>query len=186
LGGYQEEEVGKRLNWWLLGVIIAALVIGFLPTAAFAAPQPMSADGTIDSISGTVGFPTGSSGNYKVTSRTITGTFTSGDLNGDYSLTYKANVDLNTQAGNFNGDMTNGSLQFDVWGTSYPVVWTLSADSPVGYIGTSSVSGSWKGHGWPGTGTFSGTFSFVPTVDGHIDYIIPGSTLSLSGQWNLK
>jgi hypothetical protein len=180
--------VGKRFKVLFFGATMAVLLVGLLPATGIlaAAPTSMSAAGTVDSISGTVGFPTGISGNYKVTSRTISGAFTSGDLSGDYSFTYRANVDLNTQAGNFNGDLISGSLQFDAWGQSYPVQWSLSSDSPVGYIGTSSVTGQWSGHGWSGSGIFNATFSFVPTPDGHIDYILPGSTISMSGQWNVK
>lgn len=176
----------KKILVLSLGAVMALLLIGALPMSAKAAQQPMSATGTITYISGTVGFPTGTSGNYKVMSRSVSGSFVSGDLTGDYSFTYKANVDLNTQAGNVNGNLINGSLTFDCAGTSYPVIWIPSSDSPVGYIGTSSADGTWEGHSWPGSGTFNTTFSFVPTLDGHIDYILPGSTFTISGQWNLK
>jgi hypothetical protein len=179
--------VRKKLLTLSIGIVMALLLLTILPVSAMAAQQPMSASGNVTYISGTVGFPAGNSGNFKVTSRTVSGTFTDGgDLTGDYSVTYKANVDLNTQAGDMSGQMTTDTQVFDLWGTSDPVQWTPSSDSPIGFIGTATASGTWKGHGWPGSGTFSAVYSFVPTLDGHIDQILPDSTFSWSGQWNLK
>jgi hypothetical protein len=178
--------VGKRTRAAVIGICLALLAVGLLPVAAMAKQESMHAFGTIDYISGTVGFPAGESGNYKVMSRTVEGAFISGDLTGGYSMTYRANVDLNTQAGNMRGQLTTGTYTIDVSGTSYPVQWSPSADSPVGYVGTSSASGIWQLHGGPGSGTFSTTFSFVPTTDGHIDNILSGSTFELDGQWNVN
>ncbi len=178
--------MGKKIRVLIIGVAVALLAVGLLPGAVTAKQQSMEAIGTIDYISGTVGSPDGNSGNYKVTSRTVTGTFTSGDLTGGYSMTYKANVDLNTQAGNMSGQLSTDQYSIDVSGTSDPVQWSPSSDSPMGYVGTSSASGTWQLHGGPGSGTFSTTFSFVPTIDGHIAYILPGSTFELKGQWNIN
>jgi hypothetical protein len=93
------EKMGRKIKALVFGAITAVLLDGLVPaTAIFAAQAPLSADGTIAYISRTVGFPTGNSGNYKVRSRDISGSFTSGDLSGDYLLNYQANLDLNTQA----------------------------------------------------------------------------------------
>jgi hypothetical protein len=178
--------VGKRFRFIVLSVILALLIVSIVPTVVMAAMQPMSASGSIDSISGTVGFPLGNSGNYMVSSRTVSGNFTSGDLSGGYAFTYKGNIDLNTQAGHINGTLLNGPYNFTIDGNSYPVTWAPSSDSPVGYVGSSTASGIWKWKDGGGSGNFSCNFSFVPTADGHIDYILPGSAFELSGQWNPK
>lgn len=174
--------MGKRLKVLLTGAILALLLVGLLPTAVMAETVPMSASGTIGYISGTVGFPAGGSGMYIVQSRTVSGAFISGDLNSSYSMTYKGSIDLNTQAGNINGILSTGSYVFSIAGKSYPVTWT---QTPEGYyIGKSYASGTWWFDG--GNGTFTCDFSFVPTMDGHIDYILPGSTFTLTGKWNAK
>jgi hypothetical protein len=178
--------LGRKLTGILVSIVMALVLIVTLSTAASAAKEPMSATGTITYISGTAGFPSGSSGNYMVMSRTVTGSFFSGDLGGEYSMTYKGNIDLNTQSGHITGNLTVGPYRFDIDGTSYPVAWTPSPDSPVGYIGSSSAGGIWKWQDGGGSGSFSCIFSFMPTADGHIDYILPGSTFTMSGQWNIK
>ncbi len=172
--------MGRKTIKLALGAILAVLLISILPISVLASPQSMSAVGTITYISGTDGYATGNSGNYKVTSRTVTGTFISGDLSGDYSFTYQANIDLNTQSGTINGDLTNGDLLFDIQGKSYPF-------TPIDqYTLYASANGTWEGHGWSGGGTWTANYYFHLDDYGHIESILPNSSFNISGQWNLR
>jgi len=79
----------------LIGLALALSLILSMPTPAFAAkPVEFSASGTISSISTGYVLPAGNSGRWVVHERELCGTI-SGDINGDFVLSYKANVNEN-------------------------------------------------------------------------------------------
>lgn len=167
-------------------ILIALLVLlsSLMPVAGVSAAEPMEASGTVTSISEPVERPAGSSGNIIVFSRDIIGTFTGGELSGDFIMTYKANVELATQSGNFNGTLTVGSYIFKVNGKVEPVQLLPVPETPGAYICLLKVNGNWSlKDNDAATGTFTATIYFVPTAEGHVDYVLPGSTFSMSGVW---
>lgn len=171
--------MGKKLFVLFLSAILAIiLIIGFLPATAMAAQDPVSATGTIINISGTDGYQAGGSNNFKVTSRTVTGTFDSGDLSGDYSFTYQGSFDLNTQAGNISGQLINGAYNFDVQGKSYP--FTMIDNSTL----FATAGGTFQGHGFSAGGTWTANYYFQIDDSGHIQSILPDSSFNITGKWN--
>lgn len=171
-----------KKKFWLstiLGILLAIMV----PATAMAATVPMSASGVITSISETYGKPAGGSGNYLVLDRYIYGAFTSGDILGDFTLNYRGTIDIATQSGPITGKLTTGSYKFNVDGHVQPVQWT-PADG--GYIGKSVTTGNWTDPNGSGSGTYTAEVYFVPTPDGHVASVLPGSIFSMSGKWNAK
>ncbi len=170
----------------LIGIIALLLLVLVLPGTALAAKVPVSAYGVITSISESEEFPAGTSGRIKVVSRTIYGSFTSGDILGSFTMTYKANVELATQAGNLAGTLTTGPHLFYVSGYIQPVQWIPIPGSPDAYTGLLTATGEWA-LGDPkddrGSGTFTARIVFVPTPDGHVASILPGSEFTMSGVW---
>lgn len=167
----------KRFKILVVGAILALLLVGILPTAIQAAQTQISATGNISTISETMGFPTGNNGKYKVTSRTVTGSFVSGDLNGDYTFNYAGQFDLNTQAGKIKGNLTNGDQVFDIKGNSQP--FSLLDNDLI-----STASGYWSSdHGY---GTWTATYYLQLDADGHIIAILPDSSFTLTGVLNIN
>ncbi len=172
-------------RWSLSGIALVITLSLFTPAIPVAAAhEDLDASGPITGISESYEKPAGDSGRIVVISRSIYGTFASGGLLGDFVMTYKANVELATQAGNFSGTMTRGPYVFNVWGKSDPVQWIPVPDSPGAYIGRSTASGSWDmASGGNSAGTFTTVLIFVPTAEGHIASILPGSNVTMTGLW---
>ncbi len=166
----------------LVMAFFLALLLFAIPATALAAEMsPVTAYGTLDSISVSIEKPAGESGRVVVLERTLEGTFLSGDLAGAFSITYHTNVVLLTQAGNIAGSLRWGDLVFRLNGKSQPVTWV---PVPGGMIGQLTVTGKWELTGGKGKGTFEAFLVFVPTEAGHIARLLPGSCLSVSGSWS--
>ena len=93
----------------MVGLVLALTLTLVMPATALAAkPAEFTASGVIIDITtgeDVIEFPAGNSGRWVVQERMIGGVLTEGDIGGGFTLTYKANVVLETQAGNFHGEM---------------------------------------------------------------------------------
>jgi hypothetical protein len=200
-------EVKQKVKKKLLFIgLVTMLVLAFsMPSAALAkAPAAINAGGVITSIDDGTVFPAGNSGRYVVAARTITGTL-AGDISGDFTLNYKANVELATQAGNLHGTLVAGSQVLEVNGNIQPLqayagnlytflgVFTVPGFGPLPFyyvpgVGATplfdlEISGHWTAtSGAKGNGNFTASVIFIPTADGHVAFVVPGSQLSMSGK----
>ena len=168
-------------NRIIIGLVAAVLMVALLPSAVFAAkPVPFSAGGGVTGISDGTVFPAGKSGRWVVVERDITGVL-SGDIEGSFDLTYKANVEMATQAGNLHGTMTVDDYVLNVNGSIQP--FELVPISSIIFLPKLTISGHWNFiSGAEGTGEFTAWAIFVPTPDGHVAFIV-ASEFTMTGQW---
>ncbi len=171
----------RIIRLFLAAIMVLAGTV-MVPGVVNAAPESFSTSGSITDISAANEQPAGNSGRFVVYERTATGFFNDGDLDGPFSMIYKANVELATQAGTMSGKLTSGSFTFAVSGKSQPISW-FSVDG--GMIG--QLSGRWNSSTQKvdGEGTFTSNILFIPTPDGHISRVLPGSFFSMTGQMKL-
>lgn len=173
----------KRLI--IITMMVVLVVMMLAPTTALAAkPQTFQAAGVINYIENTqVGdnaFPAGNSGRWRVIDREIGGEL-SGDISGSFLLTYKANVELATQAGNLHGVLEAGEYSFKVNGKIQPLT---MEPSPLGFdLPVLTIKGHWnlsdKG---PGQGDFEAWVQFIPDEYGHVVMIV-ASSFKMDGKW---
>lgn len=170
---------------FLISILLALIAGAVFPAVSLAAGSvSIFGSGTITGISDSNEFPAGKSGRVIVIDRDILGVFTSGDITGDFTMTYRANVDLATQAGNLSGTLNIGRYLFKVEGKTDPVEWLPVAG---GYIGKLTVRGNWALlSDKQGQGNFEADIIFIPTPEGHVASIVHGSSFTLTGQWQLR
>jgi len=173
----------RRMLFFSLALVL--VLTALMPGAALAAkPQPFYAAGVITGIEDTVigenAFPAGESGRWRVVGREITGQL-SGDINASFVMTYRANVELATQAGTLHGDLVAGDTSFRVNGKiqSLEMVPTpLGIDLP-----KLTITGNWNLDGkGPGNGDFEAWVIFVPDEYGHVVMIV-ASSFVMEGKW---
>jgi len=179
----------KRLL--LMSLALALVLTALTPAVALAAkPVPLEANGTITSITPGDVFPAGESGRWRVVERDITGNL-SGAISGDFTMTYKANVELATQAGNLHGTLEAGESVLNVNGKIEPLVfagWYLPPGVHPAYpdgipLYKLTISGHWNFlEGATGQGDFDAWAIFVPTPEGHVAFIA-ASSFKLTGKW---
>lgn len=196
----------KKLLFISLALVLALAVL--IPGVALAAkPVPFSASGTITYISPGNVLPAGESGRWVVVERDIEGTL-SGDISGAFTFSYKANVELATQAGNLHGTLTmdDGSYILKVNGEIEPLEMapipgavTLTEDwyfpfppyfLPAGTTlpdGTLmpklTLNGRWTFiEGAKGNGNFEAWAQFTTNLEGHVNAIY-FSAFDLTGKW---
>lgn len=171
--------VKKRLL--IISLILAMLLAALTPATALAAkPLPFNAAGTISGISPGDVAPAGESGRWRVIERKLTGNL-SGDFSGPFTMTYKANVELATQAGNFQGTLEVGSSVLRVNGKIQPL--EMVPFGPGTYLPKLTIKGHWTSiNGSRGQGDFIGWFIFVPTPQGHVAVIVASSFI-MTGWW---
>ena len=178
--GGENEMLRKRLL--LMSLALALVLTALTPAVALAAkPVPLEANGTITSITPGDVFPAGESGRWRVIERDITGNL-SGAISGDFTMTYKANVELATQAGNLHGTLEAGESVLNVNGKIEPldIVYYKPWDT---YLPKLTISGHWNFlEGARGQGDFDASAIFVPTPEGHVAFII-ASSFKLTGKW---
>ena len=177
----------KERKVFLISLALYLSLILAAPVSTLAAkPVDFSASGTIYSISVGDVLPAGNSGRWVVQERELLGSI-SGDINGDFVLNYKANVDEN-QAGNLVGKLTVGqdSCIINVNGKSQPIdfVWFEAFNT---FLPKLSINGHWTFiKGAQGKGDFEAWFVFIPQIDEqgnvHIGQIVD-SALELTGKW---
>lgn len=175
-----------------ISLALAVVATASIWAAALAAkPVPFSASGTVDNISDGDVFPAGESGRWVVAERELTGTL-SGDINGEFTMTYKANVELETQAGRLHGTLEVGSHVIKVNGEVEPltqvgvIYWEVEPDV---WMDMPKLKLTLGGHftfinGAQGNGEFDADVVFVPTLDGHVDAVLSDeSAINMSGNW---
>ena len=162
-------------------LILVLVTITLMPVPALAM-ESFSSAGTIDYISPGTVFPAGASGRWIVAERELTGVL-SGDFNGPYTMTYKANVEsLDTQAGNFHGTLIVNSYTLKVNGRSEPIEF-VDWYAPGVPIYKLTIGGHWTCvEGTQGRGDFDGYAFFIPTREGHVGYILD-SYFNMTGKW---
>ena len=151
----------KGMAWGLVVALVLALVF---PAAALAAPPEtvsIEATGYITGITPGDVFPAGDG--WIVRSRDIYGTL-SGDIEGNFTLTYKAKVD-SYQAGWFHGTLAvDGWPRIKVKGVSQPVQLV-----PVGggrFLLQVTIGGRWWVTGNVNArGTLDASFLAIPVLD---------------------
>lgn len=169
---------------FIISLTLALALILLLPSVAAAASPDFSAEGNINGISPTLigvnAIPLGNSGNWRVIDRDITGTFTSGDLEGEYTLTYGGVFDIQTQAGCLTGTLKNGNKTLFINAKADPLTFVEGGAPRL------EINGHWKGvSGIHAQGTFSAWVVFIPDADGHIVAILD-SSFSMSGKYQGK
>lgn len=167
-----------------ISLMLALIMMALAPATALAAkPQLFYAEGGItyieDTIIGDNAFPAGNSGRWRVVGREMGGEL-SGDINGSFLLTYKANVELATQAGNLHGDLVAGGNNFKVNGKIQPL--EMVETYPGVYLPKLTIDGQWSLQGARGNGEFYGWVIFIPDEYGHVVMIV-ASSFVMTGQW---
>ena len=166
----------------LISLALALMLLALAPATALAAkPQTFHADGEIMYISPGEVLPAGESGRWRVIERELRGELLSGDISGPFTMTYKANVELSTQAGNLHGTLETGDYTFRVNGKIQP--FEIVPIAPGIYLPKLTINGNWTlGDGARGQGEFYEWFIFVPDAYGHVAYIV-ASSFTMDGKW---
>ena len=165
-----------------VSLALTLVLTTLMPAAALAAkPVSFDASGIVTSISPGTVFPAGKSGRWVVVERQLSGIFLSGDINGDFTMAYKANVELSNQAGNLHGTLKAGSHVIKLNGSIQPLE---MVPTPFGIdLPKLTINGRWTfTNGAQGGGTFDTWVIFIPTPEGHVGSIV-ASGLNLTGNW---
>jgi len=173
-------EMKRRLL--IISLVLALALVAMTPAAALAdegRPTKIEAYGEITGITAGIVTPLGESGRWRVIEREILGTI-SGDINGDFNLTYKGVFKLEDQAGNFHGTMETGTYFLRVNGKVQPL--EMVQIGPEIYLPKLTITGHWTfTDGAQGQGDLNGWAIFIPTSEGHVGAII-ASAFALTGQ----
>ena len=161
-----------------LALVLATLMPG---TALAAKPASFGASGIITYISPGTVVPAGESDRWVVVERELGGTFLSGDINGNFTMAYKANVELSTQAGNLHGMLEASPYVLKMNGKIQPLE---MVPTPLGIdLPKLTINGRWTfTDGAQGQGNFDAWVIFIPTPEGHVGSII-ASAFNLAGKW---
>lgn len=183
--------------------ILLCVVLLLVPSSALAGeqgkgkPQPLSVSADAASLDievpGNV-IPAGNSGRWVILERTITADLVGG-INGTFTLVYHGNVEsIETQAGTMEGVITITDATIPGVGQGIDISGVLRGRSEgIQFVGVTP-------EGWPlfnlsfggtftfqsgiqGTGDLAGSFTFVPTPEGHVAFLV-GGTITLEGQWH--
>ncbi|HEY32418.1 MAG TPA: hypothetical protein G4O10_04870 [Dehalococcoidia bacterium] len=170
----------------LLGLVLTLILTMVMPATALAAkpPAPTIATGEITDITFGDVFPAGNSGRWIVQEREISGNI-SGALNGAFTMTYKANVVLVTQAGNFHGTFEADNITLNVNGKISPLELVPVEVDPDVFVDLPmlSLSGHWNViDGAKGNGNFDAYLVFIPDAQGHVGTIV-ASGIVMTGKW---
>ncbi len=184
----------KRL--FFISLALALVLTTLMPAAALATKpglEGFEASGTIAYITPGKVLPAGKTGKWVVVERELGGSL-SGDINGAFTMDYKAIVEsLLTQAGTLHGTlaMDDGSYVLQVKGEIQPLVWEgwylppgVDPDYPDGipYLRL-TIGGEWRfTNGTWGRGDFEAWAIFIPTAEGHVGFIT-ASDFTMTGQW---
>lgn len=165
-----------------ISLAIALVLSILMPGTALAAkPASFGASGIINYISPGTVIPAGESGRWVVVERELSGTFLSGDINSNFTMVYKANVELSTQAGNLHGTLEAGSYVLKMNGNIQPLE---MVPTPLGIdLPKLTINGHWTfTDGARGQGSFEAWVIFIPTPEGHVGSIV-ASAFNLTGKW---
>lgn len=170
----------------LLGVVLALILTMVMPFSIIGAkPAPLSCSGSILGITPGIVAPAGTlvsnplimannsqSGQWRVIERDIKGTINTGlSTSEEFVLSYKGVFEVPTQKGNFHGRLTIGDYVFEVNGKADPLT---AFDIGGGIILPKlTISGKWTCIQGPySNGSLNGWAVFMPTPEGHVDYVI--------------
>ncbi|GEM_PF-1424632 len=175
----------KKVLFISLALVIA--LTAFIPAPAMAAkPVPFNASGTVLYITPGTVKPAGDSGRFVVVERDIVGSL-SGSITGAFTLSYKANVELATQAGNLHGTMQIGANNtLNVNGKIEPLAFAgFSVLIPGNLVFKSTIDGQWNFLvGANGSGKFNADILLIiDPLTLHVVGFEPGSSVILTGQW---
>lgn len=165
-----------------ISLALALLLATLMPATALAAkPASFGASGIITYISPGTAVPAGESDRWVVVERELGGAFLSGDISGNFTMAYKANVELATQAGNLHGTLEAGSYILKMNGKIQPLE---MVPTPLGIdLPKLTINGRWTSiDGAQGQGNFEAWVIFIPTPEGHVGSII-ASAFDLTGKW---
>jgi len=173
-------EVKRRLP--IISIVLTLILVVMIPATAIAnegRPTKIESYGEITGITAGVVTPLGESGRWGVIEREILGTIT-GDINGDFTLTYKGVFKLENQAGNFHGTMETGTCFLRVNGKVQPL--EMVQIGPEIYLPKLTITGHWTfTDGAQGQGDLEGWTIFIPTSEGHVGAIV-ASAFALTGK----
>ena len=166
----------------LISLVLVLILTALAPATALAAkPQSFYTAGEITYLSPGEVLPAGESGRWRVIERELRGELLSEDISGPFTMTYKANVELATQAGNFHGTLEAGEYSFRVNGKIQPL--EIVPIAPEVYLPKLTINGHWTlGDGARGQGEFYAWVVFVPDAYGHVAYIV-ASSFTMDGKW---
>ena len=170
-----------KKKFLLVGIVLALVATLLIPASVLAAkPAEVEASGVITAISPGTVFPAGNSGRWIVAERDLDGILLDGDITGEFTMTYRANVELATQAGNLHGTMEVGGCVLQVNGKIAPLE---MVPTPLGvYLPKLTIAGNWTIiDGGKGQGEFEAWVIFIPTPEGHVDTIV-ASAITLNGK----
>ena len=171
-----------------ISLVLALVLTTFVPASVLAQqPAPFFTAGAITNISNGNVLPDGNSGGGQVIGRELGGRFMCGSITGPFTMTYKANIDLTTQAGNFHGVMNTGPYVIKVKGK----IETLQYEElGLCSLPKLSINGNWTfGEGAKGQGEFDGWAVFIPTTEddpegpGYVKQILY-SFFTMTGGWH--
>lgn len=176
--------MGKKLL--LISLALSLVLITATPTTALAAkPASFYTSGYISAISVPDQWQAGKSDRWVVVERQISGTLF-GDIGGgvgtDFTMTYRGNFDVNTQAGTFHGTVDADSYVLKVDGRVHPLVFVgwYASGIPLYKL---TISGRWSfTEGAKGQGALDASAIFVPTPEGHV-WFITASNFDMTGKW---
>ena len=175
----------KKALFVSLALVLALGVLLPAPVQA-AKPLPFSAGGTVYYITPGTVKPAGDSGRFVVVERDIVGSL-SGSINGAFTLNYKANVELATQAGNLQGAMQVGdSNTLNINGKIQPLEFAgFSSSMPGNLVFKSTIDGHWNFLvGANGSGKFDANILLIiDPLTFHVVGFEAGSFINLTGQW---
>jgi hypothetical protein len=163
-----------------ISLVLALMLSLILPTVAMAAkPAAFSAQGVMSSIDDGTVKQLGNSGLWLVKDRHITGTLT-GDLVGDYTITYGGVFRLTTQEGQLAGRMEVGSTVIALTGSVEPLTFT-NFGAPI-----LSIHGNWTVlKGEKANGSYQAYMVFVPDAAGHVVQVLD-SAFIMTGKFAHK
>jgi hypothetical protein len=168
----------------IVSLLLALVMTMVMPTAALAArpcQSAFSAEGYLTGIDTGNVRELGRTGYWLVRDRHITGQFTDGDMgNAPFVLTYSGIFALQTQAGDLVGKLESGRSTLLVTASVQP----LSMVDMGGFsLPCLTIEGQWIGvKNLRASGSFQASLIFVPTADGHVDYIV-ASSMVMSGKY---
>ena len=165
--------------------VVAEAQVPFIATSTHTQNTPWSIDeGDVK--------PAGNSGRFIVRDRHVTGTFT-GDISGDFTITYDTNVPLATQSGPIHARMVSGAYEANMTMVSSVGPTPVPCEAPDGKTCIETPVGNFvpglllNGRmnfqsGAKGKGNVNGWLIALLDQEGHITHIVAGQ-LTIVGQW---
>ena len=178
----------------IFSLALVMIMAALMPSQVLAAkPVPFDATGNVFYITPGTVKPAGTSGRFVVIERDIVGSI-GGAISGPYTFSYKANVELLTQAGNLHGTLTVGERDYvlNISGKTLPLELTDDqSNCPPEYcpsgdyqVFRSTIDGHWDFLvGAHGEGNFNANVLLVIDMSTNHVVWVNGGSVTLTGQW---